>query len=94
VTAVDDEGEVPDGQRLLEVLPQSDHRSDGVLGEEYTDDALRLEDVRWPEDRSPNPTSVSAYDTDASPEVFEDLLDPALFDAEAPTSQSTSSGSS
>jgi hypothetical protein len=38
--------------------------------------------------------SVSAYGTDASPEVFEDLLGPALFDAEAPTSQSTSSGSS
>ena len=31
---------------------------------------------------------------DEGPEVFEDLLNPALFEAEAPTSQSTSSGSS
>jgi hypothetical protein len=38
--------------------------------------------------------SVSAHGTDASPEVFEDLLEPTLFDAEAPTSQSTSSGPS
>jgi hypothetical protein len=90
VTAVDDEEEAPDGQRLLEVLSQCDHRSDGVVREEYTDDALGLEDVSWPEDRSPNPTSVSARDTDASPEVFEDLLEPALFDAEALTSQSSS----
>jgi hypothetical protein len=55
--------------------------------EEYTDDALGLEDVSWLEDRSPNPTSVSAHDTDASPE---DLLELALFDTEAPTSQSSS----
>jgi hypothetical protein len=37
---------------------------------------------------------VSAYGTDASPEVFEALLDPALFESEAPTSQFTSSGPS
>jgi hypothetical protein len=88
VTAVgDEEEEVPDGQRMLELLPQSDHPSDGALGEDRTDDALSLEDVRWPEDSPPNPTLVSAYGTDASPEVFEDLLDPAtrdqVFDATA-----------
>jgi len=37
---------------------------------------------------------VFAHGTDASPEVFEDLLDPALFESEAPTSQSTYSGPS
>ena len=37
VTAVgDEEEEVPDDQRMLELLPQSDHPSDGVLGEDYT----------------------------------------------------------
>jgi hypothetical protein len=55
--------------------------------------SLGLEEVRWTEDSSPNPTLVSAHGTDAGPEVFEDLLDPAVFDVEAPTSQSTSSGS-
>jgi hypothetical protein len=75
---------------MLELQPQSDHPSDGVLGEDRTDDALSLEDIRWPEDSPPNPTLVSAYGTDASPEVFEDLLNPALFESEAPTSQSIS----
>jgi hypothetical protein len=45
VTAIGDEEEVPDDQRMLELLPKSDHPSDGVLGEDYTDDALGLEDV-------------------------------------------------
>jgi hypothetical protein len=68
VTAVsDEEEEVPDGP------------SDGVLGKDCTDDALSLENVSRPEDSPPNPTLVSAHGTDASPEVFEDLLDPALL---------------
>ena len=54
MTAVgDEEEEVPDDQRMLELLPQSDHPSNGVLGEDYTDDALSLEDVSWPEDSPP-----------------------------------------
>ena len=44
VTAVgDEEEEVPDGQRMLELLPQSDYPSNGVLGEDCRDDTLSLE---------------------------------------------------
>ena len=45
VTAVDEEEEVQDGQRLLELVPQNDSRSDGVLAGDYMDDSLKLEDV-------------------------------------------------
>ena len=41
MAAVGDEEEVPDNQ----LLPQSDHPSDGVLGGDYTDDTLSLGDV-------------------------------------------------
>lgn len=58
------------------------------------DDSIRLEDVSWTGDSFPNPTLAYAHGIDEGPEVFEDLLDPALFEAEALTSQSTSSGCS
>lgn len=92
VTAVNDEEDAPDSQALLELPPQSDDRSDGVLAGDPMDDAPWLEDVSWTEDSTPDPTKVSIYGTDTDPEVFEDLLDPDLFNLEAPTSQAASSG--
>jgi hypothetical protein len=58
VITIGDE-EVPDDQRMLELLPQSDHPSDGVLGEDYTDDALGLEDVSRPEGSPPMLTALT-----------------------------------
>jgi len=60
-TAVGDEEEVPDRQRMLELLPQSDHPSDGVLGEDCTDDALGLENISWPKDSPKSHAGVRTW---------------------------------
>jgi hypothetical protein len=42
MTAVGDEEGAPDSKRMLELPPQSDYPSDGVFGEDCTDDTLSL----------------------------------------------------
>jgi hypothetical protein len=90
VTAVDDEEGAPNRKEWLGLPSQDDDRSDGVLTEDSMDDVLELEDVRWATD----PTSVSTSITDMAPDVFEDLLDPALFGSESPHSHSSFTPSS
>ena len=94
VTAVDDKEGAPDGQELLELPQQSRDRSDGALTGDWMDDALRLDDVIWTEDGTADHTSMFEHVSDAGLEVFEDLLDPALFGSDAPPSQPSSLASS
>ena len=88
MTVVEDHEGALGSQALLELPPQSGDESNGVLTGDSMDDALWLDDVSWTENSLTDPTSVSTPVTDIGPDAFEDVLDPALFCAQALTSQS------
>ena len=85
MTAVDDEEGAPNSQGRLELPSQNGDRSDGVLAGDSMDNAR---------DSTTDPTSVSTPITATGPDMFENLLDPALFSSESPSLQSSSPPSS
>jgi hypothetical protein len=87
VTAISEEEEISNSQGAQEGQLQSPDPSDGDPTGHSMDEAFWLKDADRTGDSTTEPVWLSLPITGAGRDIFKDLLDPALFDSEAPPSQ-------